>query len=189
MKLGSQKPETLQILGCVTRDKTQKMVDLWGGYHIYIYIHILYLYPDSFCSLLRSLNNCTCSHFSKTYTSRAVGAIAAKTWKETAATLASYVQQVRHQRYSGEFAWIGSTRGECMWFVKADSVEGWHFQRDEFVECRNHCLKSSFPLQSLDRSPHLLDICLVSVSKQHYLHCRNSIMRSNWFGSFIRPTD
>ena len=40
MKLGSQKPETLQILGCVTRDKTQKMVDLWGGGGIYIYIYI-----------------------------------------------------------------------------------------------------------------------------------------------------
>ena len=36
MKLGSQKPETLQILGCVTRDRTQKVVDLSGGYHIYI---------------------------------------------------------------------------------------------------------------------------------------------------------
>ena len=40
MKLGSQKPETLQILGCVTRDKTQKMVDLGGGFTIYIYIQI-----------------------------------------------------------------------------------------------------------------------------------------------------
>ena len=37
MKLGSQKPETLQIL--LTRDKTQKMVDLGGGY---IYRYILY---------------------------------------------------------------------------------------------------------------------------------------------------
>ena len=41
MKLGSQKPETLQILGCVTRDKTQKMVDLWGGVpYIYIYVYL-----------------------------------------------------------------------------------------------------------------------------------------------------
>ena len=44
MKLGSQQPETLQILGCVTRDKTQKMVDLLGGVpYIYIYIYILYV--------------------------------------------------------------------------------------------------------------------------------------------------
>ena len=42
MKLGSQEPETLQILGCVTRDKTQKMVDLWGGGLPYMYIYIWY---------------------------------------------------------------------------------------------------------------------------------------------------
>ena len=46
MKLGSQKPETLQILGCVTRDKTQKMVDLGGGgYRIYIYICSVFQTP------------------------------------------------------------------------------------------------------------------------------------------------
>ena len=53
MKLGRQKPETLQILGCVTRDKTQKMVDLWGGgYRIYIYIYIcVFLLSYLFISL------------------------------------------------------------------------------------------------------------------------------------------
>ena len=43
MKLGSQTPETLQILGCLTRYKTQKIVDLWVGGTIYIYIY-MYVY-------------------------------------------------------------------------------------------------------------------------------------------------